>query len=342
MKNKINLISDTVTKPTPAMLEAMFTAEVGDDVFKQDPSVNALEAKAAALFGKEAALFCPSGTMTNQIAIKLHTQPGQQVICDQTAHIYRFEGGGIAFNSSCSVATLEGDRGRFTAEQAEARINDPDFIHAPRTALISMENTTNVGGGACWDLNEMRRVKKMAESHGLPVHLDGARIFNAAVAENINPKAFGEVCDTLSVCLSKGLGAPVGSLVLGSKAHIKDAMQFRKNFGGAMRQSGYLAAAGSYALDHHIEKLREDHKRAATLAQELESKPWVKEVLPTATNIVIFHIHEDVNQEALISKLEEQGILLIGLGKGILRMVTHLDFTDDMLEQTLQALRRII
>ena len=266
----IDLRSDTVTRPTPEMLQAMFSASVGDDVLKDDPTVNALEEKIATLFGMEAAIFCPSGTMSNQIAIKVHTRPGDEVICHKLSHVYYYEGGGIAFNSGSSVCLLEGDHGRITAEDVEAHIN-PDDIHRPQTRLISVENTMNKGGGAIYDFNELKKIGDVCKRHGLGYHLDGARLFNALVETKESPKQYGELFDSISICLSKGLGAPVGSLLLGSKAFIKQASRMRKVMGGGMRQSGFLAAAGIYALDNNIERLKEDHLRARLIGEELKN-----------------------------------------------------------------------
>ncbi|MGB5318200.1 threonine aldolase family protein, partial [Eudoraea sp.] len=266
----INLISDTVTKPTPKMLEAMMLAEVGDDVFKDDPSVNALENKVAGLFNMEAALFFPSGTMTNQTAIKLHTQPGEQLICDKYAHVYNYEGGGVSFNSGVSCKLIDGDRGMMKAKQVEEAINPPDFYHSPLTSLVCIENTTNKGGGACWDMEELKKIKEICRTNNLAYHLDGARLWNAMVTSGHTPEQYGAVFDTISVCLSKGLGCPVGSLLVGNKTLIDKALRIRKVLGGGMRQAGYLAAAGIYALDNHIKRLTEDHIKAKEIAEVLE------------------------------------------------------------------------
>ena len=259
---EINLISDTVTTPTKGMLAAMMSAKVGDDVFKEDATVNALEEKTAALFGMEAALFFPSGTMANQTAIKVHTQPGEQLICDHYAHIFNYEGGGVSFNSGVSCKLIAGHRGMITANQVTAAINPPDFYHSPLTTLVSLENTTNKGGGAIWDFQEMKAIKEVCTAHGLKFHLDGARLWNALAVTGEDPKLYGNLFDSISVCLSKGLGCPVGSVLLGSKDFIAKALRVRKVFGGGMRQAGFLAAAGIYALDHHRERLKEDHKKA--------------------------------------------------------------------------------
>ncbi|MEX0291581.1 MAG: low specificity L-threonine aldolase [Flavobacteriaceae bacterium] len=339
---KINLISDTVTKPTPGMLDAMMSAEVGDDVFKQDPSVNALEKKAAEMFGKEAALYFPSGTMTNQTAIKLHTDPGDQLICDKYAHVYNYEGGGVSFNSGVSCKLVDGDRGMMTAEQVEAAINPPDFYHSPLTRLVCIENTTNKGGGACWDFGELERIKSVCETHGLAYHLDGARLWNALVNQQQTARDYGALFDTISVCLSKGLGCPVGSLLLGDKDTIDKAIRIRKILGGGMRQAGYLAAAGSYALDHHIERLKDDHEKAREIGEVLEDLDLVKKVEPIETNIIIFEVDEDrITGEGFVQQLLERDIHIIGMGQGKLRMVTHLDYTDQMHSALLNILEEL-
>jgi len=335
----INLISDTVTKPTPGMLDAMMTAEVGDDVFKEDPTVNALEEKVAKLFGMESALFFPSGTMTNQTAIKLHTQPGEQLICDKYAHIYNYEGGGVSFNSGVSCRLVDGDRGTMTAEQVAAAINPPDFYHSPLTTLVSIENTANKGGGTCWNFSELQAIKKVCANNGLKYHLDGARLWNAMVEMKETPLQYGELFDTISVCLSKGLGCPVGSLLLGTKEQMDKAIRIRKIFGGGMRQSGFLAAAAIYALDNHIERLAEDHKKAKEIGAALAAKSFIKKVEPIETNIVIFEIDESfMTSDQFVHKLKEKNILIIGMGQGKLRMVTHLDYTNDMHEELLKQL----
>ena len=338
---EINLISDTVTKPTPAMLDAMFRAEVGDDVFKQDPTVNELEHYTAELFGKEAALFFPSGTMANQTAIKLHTQPADEVICDKWSHIFLYEGGGVAANSGVSCHLVDGDRGKITAEQVRKVINDPEFYHAPTTRLVSIENTTNKGGGACYELEELQKIKQVCVAHNLKYHLDGARLWNALVAKNQQPKDFGNFFDTISVCLSKGLGAPVGSVLVGSSAEIKKALRIRKLFGGNMRQSGYLAAAGLYALQNNIERLAQDHQRAKELGQVLTSTSWVKEVAPVETNIVIFTLQPSIDEKVVIDKLKQKSILITSMGQGKLRMVTHMDYRSVMHDYVLDVLNRI-
>ena len=335
---KINLISDTVTKPTPEMLEYMMNAEVGDDVFKQDPTVNALEERVAKLFGKQKALFFPSGSMANQAAIKLHTQPSDQVICDKFAHIYNYEAGGASFNSGVSCKLIDGDKGMFTAAQVKEAIN-PNAFYYSQTSLVAIENTTNKGGGACWDFNELKKIKEVCDEHKLGYHLDGARLWNALVAKQETAKQYGSLFDTISVCFSKGLGCPVGSMLIGDEAIMEHAIRVRKLFGGNMRQIGYLAAAADYALDNHIDRLVDDHKRAKQLGVALENSPLVKKVEPIETNIVIFNVADGVDENEFVNKLAEKYILLISMGEGKLRMVTHLDFTDAMLEKTLDEIR---
>jgi threonine aldolase len=335
----IDLRSDTVTKPTPAMLEAMFAARVGDDVYEEDPTVNELEAKTAALFGMEAGLFCPSGTMTNQIAIKLLTQPGDEVICDRLAHIYNYEGGGIAFNSLASVRLLDGDRGRITPEQVEENIN-ADNIHYPRTSMVALENTVNKGGGCYYTIPQIAALSNIAKKHDVAFHLDGARVFNTFAATGESPAEYGKYFDTISVCLSKGLGAPVGSVMLGTKEHVRKAKRIRKVMGGGWRQAGFLAAAGIYALDNNVKRLKEDHTRAQTLTACLTALPYVEEVLPAETNIVIFKLRAEEPVEKFAGYLQENQIKVSPFGKQTVRMVTHLEFDDDMLQRTLDALKK--
>ena len=337
---KIDLISDTVTRPTKEMLAAMMNAEVGDDVFKSDPTVTALQEKAAALFDMEDALFFPSGTMANQTAIKLHTQPGDKLFCDKWSHVYNYEGGGAAFNSGVSCKLIDGDRGMFTAEQLKVASAGRADIHVPYSRLVCVENTTNKGGGACWDFEELKKIRQVCLDQNLDYHLDGARLFNALVAKNETPKQYGELFDTISICLSKGLGAPVGSILLGSKTHIAKALRIRKLFGGAMRQVGFLAAAGIYALDNNIERLADDHKKAKDIEQLLNSLSYIKKVEPVETNIIIFYVKDHLNAEDFISKMKEKNILLTPMGDGKIRIVTHLDFSDQMLEKLLYELKR--
>ena len=336
----IDFRSDTVTLPTPAMLAFMQSAPLGDDVFGEDPSINALEAKTAGIFGMEAGLFCPSGTMTNQLAIKTHTQAGDEVICEELSHIYQYEGGGIASNSGSSVKLLRGNRGRITAEQVLAAIN-PDDVHKPISKLVSLENTCNRGGGACYDFSEIEAIQKVAKSNGLGLHLDGARIFNAIVHKNEDPKQYGKVFDSISICLSKGLGAPVGSVLLGSAPFIKKARRWRKVFGGGMRQAGSLAAAGIYALDNHIERLKEDHVKALNIKDALLKKDFVKEIFEVETNIVIAHIEGKYNATQLAATLKEKNISVIAMTPQLIRFVVHLDITNEMLATTIETIEKL-
>ena len=339
---EINLISDTVTKPTPGMLKAMLAAEVGDDVFKNDPTVNALEQKVANMFGMEAALFFPSGSMTNQTAIKLHTNPGEQLICDKYAHVYNYEGGGASFNSGVSCRLVDGHRGMMTAEQVEASINPPDFYHSPLTSLVCIENTTNKGGGACWDFGELKRIQKVCEEHNLAYHLDGARLWNALVAKGESAKQYGALFDSISVCLSKGLGCPVGSVLIGSEKLIYDAIRVRKILGGGMRQAGYLAACGIHALDNHVQRLEEDHGRAREIGAILKELDFIKKVEPIETNIIIFELDQSMlSEEIFLKKLSENKISIIGMGQGKLRMVTHLDYTEEKHAHFLEVLAHL-
>ncbi len=333
----IDLRSDTVTKPTKGMLDAMMQAKVGDDVFNEDPTVIILEERLANMFGKDKALFFPSGTMANQTAIKLHTNPGEQVICDKYAHIYNYESGGASFNSGVSCRLLDGNQGMFTANQVVEAIN-PDAFYYSQTSLVEIENTTNKGGGACWDFNEILKIKDVCMSNNLGFHLDGARLWNALVAKNENTKQYGDVFDTISVCLSKGLGCPIGSVLIGDEDIMKNAIRVRKIFGGNMRQVGYLAAAGLYALDNNIDRLVEDHTKAKEIGVLLSNLSYIKKVEPVETNIVIFELHEGVNETEFVQKLQENNILIIGMGSNKLRMVTHLDYTDFMHEKVLEIL----
>ncbi|MEW6470254.1 MAG: GntG family PLP-dependent aldolase [Bacteroidota bacterium] len=342
----IDLRSDTVTRPTAGMMEAMTKARVGDDVFNEDPTVIALEEKAAGLFGMEAGLFCPSGTMTNQIAIKVHTHPGDEVICDATSHIYNYEGGGIAFNSGVQAKLLPGERGRFSARQVEEVINLP-FDWLTRTRLVSVENTCNRAGGSFYTYEMMKEIGELCRKKDLRYHLDGARIFNALIefkdGDNTAKRAYrtGRLFDSVSVCLSKGLGTPAGSVLLGTKEFIRQARRIRKVFGGGMRQAGFLAACGTYALDHHVERLRDDHARAKKLGAEIAKLPYVKEVIPVETNIVIFNLDEKMHHEEFVRKVREHDIIAVSFGRQAIRFVTHLDFTDAMLDRTVEVLRKI-
>jgi len=319
------------------MLAFMHSAPVGDDVFGEDPSINSLERITAAKFGMEAGLFCPSGTMTNQLAIKTHTQAGDEVICDELSHIYQYEGGGIAFNSGCSVKLLHGDRGRLTADQIIAGIN-PEDVHKPITSLISLENTSNRGGGACYDFETFKAIKKVANDHKLALHLDGARLFNAIVEKKEAPIEYGNIFDSISICLSKGLGAPVGSVLIGNATFIKKARRWRKVFGGGMRQAGSLAAAGIYALEHHIERLAEDHKNAKILSQALAKKDFVSSILDVETNIVIATIGGKYTAASFAAALKEKGILAIAMTPTQVRFVFHLNISESDLAKTIDTI----
>jgi len=323
----IDLRSDTVTKPTKEMLEAMMSAKVGDDVFEDDPTVIELERYIADLFGMESALFCPSGTMTNQIAINIHTNPGDEVICDRLAHIYNYEGGGIARNSGASVRLVEGDRGRFTAQDVLSNINMDD-PHFPITSLVSIENTCNKGGGSIWDFAEVKNVSDVCKSNNLKFHLDGARLFNALVETNESPKDYGKICDSISICLSKGLGTPIGSLLLGNNDFIKNARRVRKVFGGGMRQVGYITAAGLYALQNNVDRLKIDHKHAKEIEITLNGLEYVENVIPVETNIVIFKLISAVNSEIFLKHLFDKNVLTIDSRPNIIRVVTHLGISE--------------
>ncbi len=336
----INLISDTVTKPTPGMLQAMFQAEVGDDVFGEDPTVNALEAKAAAMFDKEAAVFCPSGTMTNQIALKVHTQPLDEVICDEYSHIYQYEVGGYAYNSGIGINLIKGTNGKITAEQIAAAIKG-DYDWLPKSSLVVLENTANKGGGSYYTLDEIRPIQALCKERDLKLHLDGARIFNALVETGESTQDVGALFDSVSICLSKGLGTPVGSLLIGNKDFIKKARRVRKVMGGGMRQAGYLAAAGIYALDHQATRLKEDNDRAKQIGQVLQQLPYVGQVRPVMTNILIFDVKPPYTAASYLEKLAEKGIKATAFGPQTVRFVTHLDFTAEMLEQTITIIQEL-
>lgn len=335
----IDYRSDTVTRPGPGMLAAMSTARVGDDVFGEDPSINELEQMTATLFGMEAALFCPSGTMTNQIAIKCHTQAGDEVICDESSHVYQYEGGGIAFNSGASVKLIQGNLGRITAEQVAAAIQ-PDDVHRPHTSLVSLENTSNRGGGSCYELAEIKKIQALCRERGLSFHLDGARLWNAMVARNESAVQYGAAFDSISVCLSKSLGCPVGSLLVGKKTLIHKARRIRKVFGGGMRQAGFLAAAGIYALQNNISRLAEDHQHAKTLAAALAEKSFVKMLLPVETNIIIFELKEGHSAPDLVARLKEAQIYGYAIAPNRVRLVVHLDISADMIQQTIDTIKK--
>lgn len=337
----IDFRSDTVTKPSAGMLNAMMQAKVGDDVFGEDPTVNELEDKSAKMFEMEAALFCPSGTMTNQIAIKCNTQPGDEVICDKLSHVYQYEGGGIAFNSGCSVHLIDGDRGRITAAQVEKGINNRNDLHKANSSLVCVENTANRGGGSCYDLDELVAIKKVCKENNIAFHLDGARLFNAIVSKNEKPAAYGHLFDSISICLSKGLGTPVGSVLLGNKNFIAKARRIRKVLGGGMRQAGIIAAAGIYALDENVQRLAEDHKHAQMLANCLSGKDFIGEILPIETNIIIFEVKGKFTPASFSEELRKNNIMVFPISQSQVRMVTHLDVTTEMVQQTLKVIEEM-
>lgn len=338
---KINLVSDTVTRPTPEMLQAMFSAEVGDDVFKADPTINALEAKVAEMFNKPAAIFCPSGTMTNQIAIKVHTQPLDEVICDHYSHIYQYETGGYAFNSGVAINLLQGTNGKIVADQIAAAIK-PLYDWLPVSKLVVLENTCNKGGGSYYTLEEILPIRDLCQRRGLKLHLDGARLFNALIETGETTQQVGAHFDSISICLSKGLGAPVGSLLIGEKEFIRQARRFRKVMGGGMRQAGYLAAAGIYALDHHVERLKIDNDHAKLLGKTLETCNAVEQVRPVKSNIVIFDLKDPHTAEIILAKLESKDILASAFGPQTIRFVTHLEITPEMVEKTQTVVREVL
>jgi threonine aldolase len=333
----IDFRSDTVTRPTPGMLQAMMEAKVGDDVFGEDPSVNELEALFAKLFGMEAALFCPTGTMSNQIAINCHTRPGDEVTCERNAHVYIYEGGGIAFNSGSQVRSIEGDRGRIKADQIVDAIN-PDDVHKAHSSLVCLENTCNRGGGACYDPAEIKKIREVCNERGLTLHLDGARLFNALVARGESPLWYGEHFHSISVCLNKGLGCPIGSMLLGSAPFIRRARRVRKVFGGGMRQAGFMAAAGIYALNNHVDRLAEDHLHARQIAEALSKKDFTRNTLPVETNIVIVEMQPDRSPVEIAQKLKEKGILVIAISPTQVRFVTHLDISPVMMLEAIAAI----
>jgi threonine aldolase len=336
----INLISDTATKPTPEMLRVMLAAEVGDDVFGEDPSVNALEAKVADLFGKAAAVFCPSGTMTNQIAIKAHTQPLDEIICEESSHVFQYEVGGYAFHSGVAINLLQGEHGKINAEQI-ADVIKPAYDWLPRSRLVVLENTANKGGGSYYTAHEIAPISVLCRERGLRLHLDGARLFNALVETSETPRQVGAHFDSISICLSKGLGAPVGSLLIGEKDFIRQARRLRKAFGGGMRQAGYLAAAGIYALDNHVGRLKIDHEHARRLGETLARMPYVSAVRPVRTNIVIFDLRAPLSAAVFLEKLAAANIKASAFGPRTVRFVTHLDISEEMVKHTVEALERM-
>jgi threonine aldolase len=335
-----DLRSDTVTRPTAAMLEAIISAEVGDDVFKEDPTVNKLETIAAEMFGMEAALYCPTGTMSNQVAIKVHTQPGDEVICDRTSHVYQYEGGGIAFNSGAQVKLLEGQYGKLTAEMVAASVN-PDDVHKPNTSLVCLENTSNRGGGSCYDLNVIEDIRKICDRNSLRLHLDGARLFNALVAKKQNPADYGKLFHSISVCLNKGLGCPIGSILIGESSFIKKARRVRKVFGGGMRQAGFMAASGIFALQNNIERLEQDHRHAREIAGALLKKDFTDSILPVETNIIICSIRPPIPAEEIVGKLQKEKILLFAISPTQIRMVLHLGITPQIVQHIIKVINSL-
>lgn len=336
----IDLRSDTITKPTAGMLEAMMHAEVGDDVFQADPSVNKLQERIAEMFGMEDALFCPSGTMTNQIAMRINTEPQDEVVCHKYSHVYLYEGGGMMNNSMLSPKLLDGERGKITPAQVMKAIN-PDDIHFPVTRLVVLENTMNKGGGSVYAMEEIKAIAEVCKEHHLKLHLDGARLFNALTVSGDEPRDYGDLFDTISICFSKGLGCPVGSVLLGSQQAIKKARRVRKALGGGMRQAGYLAAACLYALDHHLNRLVQDHQRAKAISTLLNEKSFVKSVYPVETNIVIAELTKEITETSFLDKLKEHGILAVPFGSQLVRFVTHLDFKEDDLNDFSEKLKQI-
>lgn len=323
------------------MLDAMYNAPVGDDVFHEDPTVNKLEDYVVEMFGMEAAIFCSSGTQTNQIAINVHVRPGDEVITHVDSHVYKYEGGGIARNSGASVRLLDGNRGRLRVEDIANWINNPEDVHLPLTRLVSLEDTANRGGGAIYDFEEIKRISAFCKANGLPLHLDGARLMNAMIENKVPLKEYANQFDSISLCLSKGLGAPVGSVLIGKKDFIKKARRVRKVFGGGMRQAGFITAGGLYALENNVERLKEDHKHAKALEQSLNELSWVKEVIPVQTNIVVFVLNDHDRRDRIIAQLAEKGVYVMAFGPGMIRMVTHLDVTSDDIDQTIHILRSL-
>lgn len=334
----VDLRSDTVTRPTPAMREAMYRAEVGDDVYGEDPTVNRLEEYAAHILGKEASVFVPSGTMAYQIAILTHTQRGDEVFIHRDNHIFYYEGGAAAMWSQATFNQLNGPQGLMTADELEASIR-PRNIHHPRPRLLALENTHNRAGGAAISRERFFPLVQVARRHDLSVHLDGARIANAAVALNVDIRELTQDVDSVSMCLSKGLGAPVGSVVAGTRDYIDQARVYRKWLGGGMRQAGIIAAAGIYALDKHINRLAEDHGRARYLAQQLQSLGYHVDMPLVPTNMVMVDL--DRSADEFIAALRTREILVGAMGAKRLRLVTHLDVDDEGIERTIAAFSRL-
>jgi threonine aldolase len=336
----VDLRSDTLTQPTPGMLDVMRKAVTGDDVFTEDPTVNKLEAMVASLFQRDAALYCPTGTMSNQVAIKVHTQPGDEVICERTSHVYQYEGGGIAFNAGCQTRLIEGDHGRITAAQVAEAIN-PDDVHKPVTRLVSLENTANRGGGSCYEFAEIEKIRQVCDENNLALHLDGARLFNALVAKKETPAQYGKAFHSISVCFNKGLGCPMGSILVGDAAFIRQARRIRKVFGGGMRQAGYMAATAIYALENHVNRLAEDHGHAKKIAAVIARKEFCLRVLPVETNIIIFETKSPWNAKQLVDHFKSKNILVISMSPTQVRLVLHLDITTAITEYVVQTIEKM-
>jgi len=337
---KVDLRSDTFTKPSPEMRAFMLNAEVGDDVFGEDPTINELENKICKLFGTEAAMFTPTATMSNQIALKILTNPLDEIICDRTAHIFNYEVGGYAFHSGCSIRYLEGDRGVFTADSVSNNINAED-VHKTITKLVSIENTSNRGGGKIFPLTEIENIKKVCDKNQLYLQLDGSRLFNALVETKENASVYGNLFDTITLCFSKGLGCAFGSVLTGKNIHLKKARRIRKVFGGGMRQAGIMAAGCIYALDNNIDRLRQDHQLAKYIEQQLMLCNFVSEILPVETNIIIFKLHDNINDISFIEHLAQNDIHAFAIGDNWVRFVTHLDISADMAEHTRTVLAKM-
>tara|TARA_B100000768_G_scaffold152508_1_gene148225 strand:- start:1769 stop:2794 length:1026 start_codon:yes stop_codon:yes gene_type:complete len=338
LKKKIDLRSDTVTKPSLEMKDYMLDASLGDDVFQDDPTVRELEDQTARMFGHEAGLFCSSGTMTNQIALMVYLRPGDEVICSSEAHIYNYEGGGIARNSGASARLINRDSGIVFLDEIIDNIN-PDDIHYPVTNLVALENTINRGGGICYPISEIEKISKFCESKNIPLHLDGARLFNALVKTGVKTNYIGPLFNSISICFSKGLGAPVGSVLVGSKEFIHKARRVRKVIGGGMRQVGMLAAAGIYALENNIERLAIDHQHADFLAEGLRNCSWISKVMDVETNIVIGYMKEGFQNSNFVEKLQKLGVSIVSFGKGRIRMVTHLDISKQDIDKVISLLK---
>jgi threonine aldolase len=338
----VDLRSDTVTKPTPEMREFMMKAEVGDDVFGEDPTIKALESKITELTGKDAALFVPSGTMANQISINAHTQPGNEVICEYQSHIFNYEAGSPAMLSGVQLHPLNGEYGILNDEEVRQVIRGKDHHH-PQTKLITLENTHNRWGGTVYPLSDIEKISKVAIEHELKMHLDGARLWNASIASGITIKAYARFFDSVSLCFSKGLGAPVGSIIAGDRGFIDRAHYYRKAFGGGMRQVGMLAAAAIYAVDHHFNRLQDDHNHARALAEAINEIPgFVVNLSTVQTNIVIIDTGLCGRQaQEIAQEMEKHGIRMIALSPTRIRIVTHLEISDNAIDRTIEIMKKV-